>query len=242
MAKIVIKLAGECRVNENWQTTVNRGINRLYFISGGSGGHIKEGKRIPFLSDTLYFLPPFAEIQTYTDEPFLEHSYVNFEMIPPIISSEVIALKIDTDPIISQTVSLFTELCKKSTRRLSKSEKELLSSCVLYLCERAAEQSGSHFADDEIIIKALSLMHSDVTASVKSIAEACYMSTDGFIRRFKRCIGKTPYAYIKLLRLRAAEECRQRGMSLSETAEACGYSDASALLHALSAPEHKAIP
>ena len=61
-----------------------------------------------------------------------------------------------------------------------------------------------------------------------------YMSTDGFIRKFKRYIGETPYSYIKKMKVRKAHVLRTEGATLDETALECGYSDSSALLHAIS--------
>ena len=69
--------------------------------------------------------------------------------------------------------------------------------------------------------------------TIEEIAKNCYLSTDGFIRKFKKQIGETPYSYLKKLKIRTALNLRLAGESLKDIAEKCGYSDSSALLHAL---------
>lgn len=69
--------------------------------------------------------------------------------------------------------------------------------------------------------------------TIDDIAKECYLSTDGFIRKFKKEVGETPYSYLKKLKIRTAQNMRLTGMRLSDIAEKCGYSDPSALLHAI---------
>jgi transcriptional regulator GlxA family with amidase domain len=73
--------------------------------------------------------------------------------------------------------------------------------------------------------------------TVNDIAWLCYMNPDSFIRRFSRIVGTTPYAYLKNIRLRTARYLKELGMPLSQIASEVGYSDASALSHALRHPK-----
>ena len=225
------RIYGSCTIGKEWRTTVEKSENRLYYIGGGSGGYIKNGKKIPFEIGKFYFLPAYAELETYTDDR-LEHSYVNFGLIPPVISNDALSLEIG-DGILSNAAELFIGLCKKGNTSLSFSELELLRASVIYLSASAAEASGATVLEDEVVNKALGMIHSDLSVSVRQLAEACYMSEDGFIRRFKRYMGKTPYEYVKLLRIRTAEQYKKSGATLAEIAEICGYSDASSLSHAM---------
>ena len=58
-----------------------------------------------------------------------------------------------------------------------------------------------------------------------------------FIRKFKKNIGVTPYAYILNLRLGVAGELRAGGMSLSEAAARVGFHHPSSYCHALEKSE-----
>ena len=75
--------------------------------------------------------------------------------------------------------------------------------------------------------------HLDKKQHINEIAKSCFLSTNNFIRRFKKELGETPYSYFKKLKIRTATHMRLQGISLNEIAEKCGYSDSSALLHAI---------
>ena len=63
------------------------------------------------------------------------------------------------------------------------------------------------------------------------------MSTDGFIKKFTRIVGVSPYSYMKKLKITSAKIMITEGSSTGEAATACGYADASSLLHAIANDE-----
>lgn len=231
--------AGSLIVPEVWQPNVNSGINRLYYIHGGEGGYLKNGVHIPFEAGRLYLIPGSANIYTYapTHEGRLVHTFANFELLPPIISKDVLSVDSAEDPVYKTTLELFRAIAEKSTVNgvIEEKERELLSGAVLYLAERTAAESNAKILDDNVVLHALEIMHLRFAEKIKisDVAAACYMSNDGFIRRFTRALGETPYVYLKKLRLRHAHFLCKSGATLDEAAERCGYSDASSLLHAI---------
>ena len=240
MSKICkILHTGSLIVPQKWVPNVTSGINRLYYIHGGEGGYLKNGNLIPFQTGRLYLIPSSANIYTYapSHEGRLVHSFANFELLPPILSKEVLSIDPLEDPLYNAALELFCAISKKSTLNgsIDENERELLSSAVIYLSERAALKSDAKILDDNIVLYALETMHSrfDEKIKISDIAAACYMSNDGFIRRFTKALGETPYVYLKKLRLRHAAALRKTGATLDEAAEKCGYSDATALLHAI---------
>ena len=104
----------------------------------------------------------------------------------------------------------------------------------MFLIDKIRKTTNCKIIEDRTINEALIIMHKnfDKKISIAEIAKECYLSTDGFIRKFKYYVGETPYSYLKKLRLRTAQNMLSLGMSLKEIAEKCGYSDSSALLHA----------
>jgi transcriptional regulator GlxA family with amidase domain len=104
-----------------------------------------------------------------------------------------------------------------------------------HLVNQIAKHNNVQRIEDEVVIKSLELIHNGLyeKLSVKELAHKCYMSPDGFIRRFHRIVGTTPHAYMKNIRLRTARCLRESGMNISRIADEVGYSDASSLLHAL---------
>lgn len=228
-----------------WLNTVDPEMNRLYYIEDGKASYLEDGILHPFEVGKMYLLPSYAAISTYTDDSDrLHHAYVNFWLSPQIVSKKVLSLDPNSSPKLQATVCAFRELCKNDynlrfqTTPLSSTEEQdlnLLSTLTAYLTESAITAYPNCILMDEEIISALKLMHTTLNEklSISDIAAKCFMSTGGFIKKFTRHIGKTPYAYLKDLKVRTAYSMRMEGASLEEAAAACGYSDASALLHAI---------
>ena len=241
-----ISNCNQCTVPVNWLTTVGGGTNRLYYIEGGTGGYIENGKRIPFEKGKLYFIPSYSCIPTYTDEnDRISHSYVNFKLTPPIVSRTVFCIDPHKDPKIEVALQAFREFCQpmfntRTHKPPFNAEEEqrmtMLKALTVYLTEQTVQANSEGVLTDDTVITALDIIHTSLAEmpSVAEIAAKCYMSTDGFIRKFTRIVGETPYSYIKNLKIRTALMLRSEGSTAAEAAIACGYSDASALLHAIS--------
>jgi AraC-like DNA-binding protein len=246
-----IYCAGSVKAPYQWITSTPIGINRLVYINGGEGGYVKEGVEIPFVKDMLYFIPGNAHfINTYTsyatDDARLDHAYVNFELIPPVITNEVICVDPNEDEDIKAATEVFRTLCRECSAKddfpsLSRPSQKYLKSTTIFLLDRIIEKFGCEVVNDKVIIRALRLMHENVGKhrTVSDIAAECFLSPDGFIRKFKRAVGETPYTYLKKLRVRTAQNMRFSGMKLNEIADKCGYADSSALIHAIESVEGK---
>ena len=230
---------GRCKVGARWQTTARNGLNRLYYINGGTGGYIKGGERIPFKKGMLYFIPFYANVTTYTDlSDELDHTYAGLVLSPPVLSADVFCLDPDASPYINSAVRCFGTLCESKTPLDAEwAEWALLKSVSIYLINAAVQSNPQSVISDQTVLTALGIMHSSEGGrlTVAEIAAKCHMSTNGFIKKFTTCVGETPYAYYKSLRLRSALTLRAEGATLIEAALSCGYSDASALLHAIAA-------
>jgi hypothetical protein len=71
---------------------------------------------------------------------------------------------------------------------------------------------------------------------------ACFQSSeadpiDHFIRRFRRAMGQTPYAYLRTYRLALAKQAIASGNTLTQAAEKVGYQNAASLSRALRSAE-----
>ena len=69
--------------------------------------------------------------------------------------------------------------------------------------------------------------------SVKKIADMVFLDEDYFIRKFKKALGITPYAYIRNLRLAVAKELRYSGVSQKDAAASVGFKYASSYCRAI---------
>jgi len=227
---------GECTVPPDWIGLVKSSVNRLYYIHSGKGGYTKDGEKIEFVPKRLYLIPALSKIRTYAPpENRIYHTYADYELIPPIISNDVLWIDPTEDEDVLAATKVFIALCKTQQTLKSEDKTKYLEDTVVYLSKRIAEKNNSNLLLDKTIISALHIMHSRVgeKITVADIAEQCHMSNEGFIRKFKTFIGETPYNYFKRLKIRAALKARKSGASWSEAAEAAGYSDTSTLLHAI---------
>jgi AraC-like DNA-binding protein len=86
--------------------------------------------------------------------------------------------------------------------------------------------SGAH----EALAKELLLQKTREEGSIAEIASACNLSRGYFIRAFSRTTGRTPHQWLLEQRVAKARDLiRDTGMSLSEIAILCGFSDQSHL-------------
>lgn len=70
---------------------------------------------------------------------------------------------------------------------------------------------------------------------VSELAAEVHLEENYFIRRFRRVMGQTPYAYLHTYRLALARQALASGDTLTQAAEKVGYQDAASLSRALRA-------
>ena len=227
-----------------WYCMKHVGINRLYYIHSGSGGYVSGGKTYRFTPNTLYYIPYTADFSPFCDEndPVL-HTFIDFELIPPILTNKIFSLEVKDDERILSALSVFVlggktvenESGELAALFADTSLCELCKASVIFLVSKIASENRIEKITDKVVIRALERMHTSLgeKLTVNDVARECFMNTDSFIRRFSRVVGVTPRAYLKNLRIRTACCLKETGMSLSEIALEVGYSDASALAHAL---------
>ncbi len=202
------------------------------------------GKTYRFLTDTLYYIPYTADFTPFCEaEDPIMHTYIDFELIPPIITDKVIFLDAKHSNSLWAAVNVFVQGGKtigRDNRDLSNFYAdplfwELCKSSIIYLVNQITVANNIPAITDEMVIKAIEIVHTRMNEklSINAIARECYMTPDSFIRRFYRTVGITPHAYLKELRLRTASYLKDSGMSLAQIAAQTGYSDSSSLSHAL---------
>ena len=70
----------------------------------------------------------------------------------------------------------------------------------------------------------------DSALSLDDAARAAGMSKYHFLRRFRETFGRTPHRYLQNLRIDCVRRLMRRGVSLAETAQACGFCDQSHMI------------
>ena len=227
----------------HWERKPHVGNHRLYYIHSGVGGYVHGKKHFEFVPGTLYYVPYTADFTPWSheEEPIL-HTYADFELLPPILSNEILSVKL-TQKIAKSALTSFEAISLACTNRdlflqemtPNDPNRQLLCSSILYLIELMTNANERSILHDEIVSEVLLLLHTKMAEqiTVSEIAKTCHMNEDALIRRFTRVMGTTPYAYLKSLRLRRALLLRDTGLAWSEIAKEVGYTDAASLLHAM---------
>lgn len=238
-----INACGKKYAPQTWELKTNVGNNRLYYIHSGVGGYVHKKKHVEFAPNTLYYIPYTADFTPWSheEEPIL-HTYADFELIPPILSDEILTLKLDGRAAKSalaafEAISLACTRKELLIREMTESDpaRQLLCASILYLTDLIVKNNDVTPIRDEVVLEVLSLLHERMSEpiTVGEIARLCHRDEDALIRRFTRVMGITPYAYLKDLRVRQALSLREEGYSWQKIAEAVGYRDAASLLHAV---------
>ena len=228
----------------DWHCKKHVGINRLYYIHSGVGGYRHKGREYPLISGKLYYIPYTADFIPFCEEADpIYHTYIDFELVPPIITDSVVCLDADKSETVSAATRIFIaggEANKNDARSLAaflgdQAFFEVCKASIVYLVNRVVTENGIRKIEDGIVIKALEMMHTRMgeKLSVRDMAKDCYMSTDSFIRHFSHVVGVTPHAYLKNIRLITARYLRESGAPLTQIAREVGYADATSLSHAL---------
>lgn len=239
---------GKAKVPEKgkWKNNVRGGINRLYFIVDGEGGYFRGSEKKHFKKGFMYFLPSYDNIPTWssyeTPESQLDHLYMSFEILPPIITDQVIEFDPKEDPVIEAALYTWMRIAEKyrSIRNIDDESLDYLKSTALFIMNKLIHKSNIKMLEDKTMLYALELIHRNVpnSISIHEIAKSVNMSYDGFIKKFKIHLRTTPYQYIKKLKVRTALALHEDGVTFEEAATRCGYSEAAALLHAISNEKH----
>lgn len=235
---------GKTYVPSGWFFKQRPGINRLYYIHGGSGGYTVDGEKYPFRKDTFYFLPHSADFGLFSDDndPIL-HTYIDFELLPPYATNKILSMKTEDDKFLNTAKDAFllgAEYIISHGRRL-KSLKDagelydLSLGGIKYLCEQINIKNGIEPIKDKMVLFSLEYMtkHLSEKITVEDIAGLLYVTPNCLTRKFNKQIGITPYAYLKNLRIAVAESMISNGKTLKEAAALTGYSDSVALHHAM---------
>ena len=153
-----------------------------------------------------------------------------------VFSLEPLVFSKEDHPLIPATL----ELMKGSVQmyRSSGKDPELLgvaiSALESFLSLVLSVKPPRELADREIA-SAIEYIetHYGEEITVSGLAARAYLSDDHFIRRFKRAVGMTPYAYLRNLRLSLVAELRNSGLSLIDASSAVGFKHPSSYCRAL---------
>ena len=234
--KTVLLTCGNTIAPEKWSTKGVPRPYRLYFVKGGKAFFRAGEQEFMLKKNCFYLFPsslPFLIRQELNDR--LDHLYYDFIMTPPIVSSKPVCVDISENEIYS----LFLPVMEKTIGEYvnAKDYKTLeIASGVLdsFLTVMLQEKEVNQTQEDDIL-KGIEYIEANFNKpiTIKEVAESVYLNEDYFIRKFKKNMGVTPYAYLSSLRKNIAAELINGGMSIKDAAYSVGFQYSSSLSHAL---------
>lgn len=260
MENIQLFISQMCRgkAPADWPMENPAGMQRLYYIKGGTGGYYIDGKSIvPFDPGYIYVFPACFRQKFVTDanDP-IDHMFVDFLSAPPIIYHEPIVYEVREGSPLSYIIKLIESILpvengggdwypydkphdiSKITSSPHGSDEEMFS--LFYklfelLLGFLSRERALPFSSDEMISKALERIQEDYAkgVSVGELAKIAGFEVNHFIRRFKSVMGVTPYTYLRRYRYSMANFFISGGKTVTEAAELLGYSSVSTLSRAL---------
>lgn len=221
---------------ENWTINSVPTPYRLYFIKGGKAYFRVGKKEFQLKHNHFYLFPsslPFLAHQDTNDR--LNHIYFNFLLSTPIIASEPICCSIDDHPLFEHFLKLIEPVTTDYYTTKSPAACDIASSLLDALLKLILEIKPINFNHSEDIFKVIEYieLHYKEKIQIKDMASSMYLSEDYFIRKFKKVMGMTPYAYLSRLRISIATELLKNGMSMTDVATATGFEYVSSLSNAL---------
>lgn len=253
-----IDQVGKGKTPPNWHLNYTINIQRLYYIRGGTGyiiGEDNEKKR--FVPGNIYIFPHNLRQRFITDPTdCIDHIYFDFLSTPPIISSEPIVYEVKTASPVANMVTLLDSLLvsrppdgipavserpQKFGHIIDAPSGSMDESCqIIYALLKSLLMLLSHerelpYSSDKAVVNTLEYIRNNYASplNVGELAAKCGFEMNYFIRRFRKIMGLTPYAYLRSYRLLRASELISCGNTVSRAAELVGYENASSLSRAL---------
>ena len=248
---LYIDVVGAGIVPKGWYVRDKIKKQRLYYIRSGKGSmRDAVGNRIFFEAGKIYIHPYnlVAEYESDPDDP-IDHIYFDFISAPPIISDKPIVYDVTNGSPLEYTLKTVEALLTKLDNRrriingathynITESDTEyiqIFKNTLSLLLSELTLIKPLPYSSDTIVCDTVEYIrqHYSEPLTVAGLAERVGFEMNYFIRRFKRGMGMTPYAYLRSFRLLRAKELYSEGRTLSEVAELVGYENASSLSRSL---------
>lgn len=211
-------------------------VNRLYYISGGTGFYTGGGMRHRLQPGYLYLFPAdlaFAAEQHPTDR--LDHLYFDFSIVPPLLVSKFIEFKVDDDSVPYHIIKAL-ELYVNEDQIAGKRTRNEVVVGMLFggLLNIICQECGIKRLNDPRMNEVLAYIHQryQEELSNQQLADLLHVDKRHFMRIFKQTMQMTPNRYIREYRLNMAESLLRIYVPVHEVAEQVGYESSASFYQA----------
>ena len=237
----------------DWRITMPVKMQRLYYIKSGIGWMIDAaGMRTPFEPGKVY-RHPYNLVDRFVTDPVspVDHIFFDFISTPPIIAPSPIVYEVAAHSSIRDMLTLIDsyliERMKGETYYFRRGavngvtqpslveQNQIMYNLLETLLMMLHFEKPLPFTSDIAVRETLELIRKEYAShiTVSALSRRAGFEPSYFIRRFKRVMGVTPYAYLRAYRLLKARELLADGCTITRAAELVGYENASSLSRAL---------
>lgn len=226
---------GETIAPPDWDTSMMPRPYRLYYVIDGKAYYTVGGEKKELKKGHFYLFPssmPFNVVQDSNAR--LNHLYYDFMMTPSVVSPEPLFCSAEDNILMISMLSVMRQsiqyYCCEGKHELFDT---VVSSLATFLSLFLEITKPSKTIDSDIVT-ALTYIEQNYSdnISVKEIASLVFLDEDYFIKKFKKCLGITPYSYIRNLRMAVVKELRHNGVSLNRATSLAGFKYASSYCRA----------
>ena len=200
-----------------------------------------DGTKDLFQKGCIYIFPHNLKQQFVADrDDPMDHIFFDFFSTPPIIAPQPLVYPVKEGSTVAAAFRFLDQLLREF-RQENKVEwerqKQINRAALEMILQMLDSEREIPFSRDQTISRTLEYIHGrySTALSVEELATEAGFAPNAFIRRFKRVMGQTPYAYIKDYRLMKASELLTQGVTVARAAELVGYENGSSLSRALAA-------
>lgn len=212
-------------VNNEWfvRETSSPLFVRVYYVLSGTVTYTDAHTRTMLKKDHVYLFPtaiPYTMEQDKNDQLYCV--YLHLDILPDLID-EIISFDCKAHPIVR---AVFEAIDAAIAREKSSAEPLVASLSEVLLTY--ADQCGGIRKNSKGLGQAVSYIasHFSEEISVETLSTLCGYHEKYFIRLFSEVFGRSPYQYLIHYRLNRSCYLLKAGVSVTETAYACGYKDA----------------
>ena len=237
----------------DWVQNYRVRMQKLYYIKSGTGWYWDaDGARQPFCPGHIYLFPYnyVYQFENDPDDP-LDHIFFDFRSTPPLIANRPLICTPDGKGGLLHLFEAFDEFYRAAPAYGPKSfqpaailhakpdaaleKKQIVHRMLTAILDLLNYYVPLPFAEDPAVCRTLEYIRENYTRQIRvsELAARAGYETNYFIKRFSAVMQQTPYAYLRAYRILIACQHLAAGATLAEAAAQSGYSDASALAHAL---------
>ena len=203
----------------------------LHYVIKGEGTLTLDGKVFPLKKGALFLCPPNVKL-TYHSSTHSPYSYFWINFVGNLAKQKVsdLGLSVDNPVIYPQNAEQITKIFNKLLKFTSPETQDIALSCLYALFYYVKDDKGPKRKDVKSVYveKAINYIDANYTnpaLKISHVAEHLHLSQEYLSKIFKEETKITIISFLITKRMEEAYKLIKSGVSVSESAEKCGYLD-----------------